>query len=147
MQSVSSRIWTCVAVSISYDDNHYTTGISIKINLIPKHIHLKTVNIQLKLKSSVGTFEAWRKSILTEAVFTTTEINNEWNVNFSFLICTFGIRLNYSRMFKFWLKCLLKLFDMVWSGAIILLLMSILKWIQHSNSNKFLLPKYAYMAV
>ena len=24
MQSVSSRIWTCVAVSISYDDNHYT---------------------------------------------------------------------------------------------------------------------------
>ena len=27
MQSVSSRIWTCVAVSMSYDDNHYTTGI------------------------------------------------------------------------------------------------------------------------
>ena len=26
MQSVSSRIWTQVAVSISYDDNHYTTG-------------------------------------------------------------------------------------------------------------------------
>ena len=28
MQSASSRIWTRVAVSISYDDNHYTTGIS-----------------------------------------------------------------------------------------------------------------------
>ena len=28
MQSVSSRIWTPVAVSISYDDNHYTTGTS-----------------------------------------------------------------------------------------------------------------------
>ena len=28
MQSVSSRIWTCVIVSISYDDNHYTTGTS-----------------------------------------------------------------------------------------------------------------------
>ena len=27
MQSVSSKIWTRVAVSISYDDNHYTTGI------------------------------------------------------------------------------------------------------------------------
>ena len=27
MQSVSSRIWTRVAVSISYDDNDYTTGI------------------------------------------------------------------------------------------------------------------------
>ena len=26
MQSVSSRIWTRVAVSISYDDNNYTTG-------------------------------------------------------------------------------------------------------------------------
>ena len=26
MQSVSSRIWTGVAVSISCDDNHYTTG-------------------------------------------------------------------------------------------------------------------------
>ena len=29
MQSVSSRIWTRVAVSISYDDNHYTIGTSI----------------------------------------------------------------------------------------------------------------------
>ena len=26
MQSVSSKIWTRVAVSISYDDNHYATG-------------------------------------------------------------------------------------------------------------------------
>ena len=30
MQSVSSRIWTRVAVSISYDDNDYTTGTSYK---------------------------------------------------------------------------------------------------------------------
>ena len=28
MQLVSSRIWTRVVVSISYDDNHYTTGTS-----------------------------------------------------------------------------------------------------------------------
>ena len=28
MQAVSSRIWTCVTVSISYDDNHYTKGTS-----------------------------------------------------------------------------------------------------------------------
>ena len=28
MKSVSSWIWTLIAVSISYDDNHYTTGIS-----------------------------------------------------------------------------------------------------------------------
>ena len=31
MQSVSSRIWTRVAVSISYDDNYDTTGTSIII--------------------------------------------------------------------------------------------------------------------
>ena len=30
MQSVRSRIWTRVAVSISCDDNHYTTGTSMK---------------------------------------------------------------------------------------------------------------------
>ena len=30
MQSVSSRIWTRVAVSISYDDNDYTMGTSLK---------------------------------------------------------------------------------------------------------------------
>ena len=29
MQSVSSRIWTRVAVSIFYDENDYTTGTSI----------------------------------------------------------------------------------------------------------------------
>ena len=34
MQSVSSRIETRVAVSISYDDNHYTTGTSTKQSLI-----------------------------------------------------------------------------------------------------------------
>ena len=34
MQSVSSRIWTRVAVYISYDDNHYTTGTSIAFSTI-----------------------------------------------------------------------------------------------------------------
>ena len=36
MQSVSSRIWTRVAVSISYDDNHYTTGTSKFIIIIDR---------------------------------------------------------------------------------------------------------------
>ena len=31
MQSISTRIWTRVAVSISYDDNDYTTGTEIAI--------------------------------------------------------------------------------------------------------------------
>ena len=34
MQSLSSRIWTHVAVSISYDDNDYTTGIYSMIRVI-----------------------------------------------------------------------------------------------------------------
>ena len=34
MQSLSSRIWTRVAVSISDDDNHYTTGASTHIFVI-----------------------------------------------------------------------------------------------------------------
>ena len=31
MQSVSSRIWTRIAVSISYGDNDYTTGPIVQI--------------------------------------------------------------------------------------------------------------------
>ena len=38
MQSFSSRIWTRVAVSISYDDNHYTTGTSIELLFTVKSI-------------------------------------------------------------------------------------------------------------
>ena len=34
MQSFLSRIWTRVAVSISYDDNHYTKGTSIAKQLM-----------------------------------------------------------------------------------------------------------------
>ena len=34
MQSVSSRICSRVAVSISYDDNHYTTGTSTSVSEI-----------------------------------------------------------------------------------------------------------------
>ena len=45
MQSVSSRIWTHVAVSISYDDNHYTTIIIIVIIII----HLKSCNCEPKI--------------------------------------------------------------------------------------------------
>ena len=43
MQSVSSRIWTRVAVSISYDDNHDTTGTSLDSNSLPFVILNNTV--------------------------------------------------------------------------------------------------------
>ena len=39
MQSVWSRIWTRVAESISYDDNHYTTGISNLGYLMPNQFY------------------------------------------------------------------------------------------------------------
>ena len=39
MQSASSRIWTRVAVSISYDDNHYTVS------------HLFTLSLNVKVNS------------------------------------------------------------------------------------------------
>ena len=48
MQSVRSRIWSRVAVSISYDDNHYTTGTSRTIQFI------QTVLIQL-IQLSIST--------------------------------------------------------------------------------------------
>ena len=35
MQSVSSRIWTRVTMSISYNDNNYTTGTSSKSYITP----------------------------------------------------------------------------------------------------------------
>ena len=38
MQSILSRIWTRVAVSISYDNNHYTTGTSTAIHI---YAHIK----------------------------------------------------------------------------------------------------------
>ena len=42
MQSVLSRIWTRVAVSISYDDNDYTMGTSYMIGTtFEKSIKLK----------------------------------------------------------------------------------------------------------
>ena len=44
MQWVSSRIWTRVAVSISYDDNHYTTGTST-YGLIVKNISISSYSV------------------------------------------------------------------------------------------------------
>ena len=49
MQSVSSRILTRVVVSISYDDNHYTTGTSKRTTII---ISLNRVSFQLQIMHS-----------------------------------------------------------------------------------------------
>ena len=46
MQSVSSRIWTRVAVFISYDDNDYTTGTSKNSPEDDHPTWLKALNIR-----------------------------------------------------------------------------------------------------
>ena len=54
MQSVSSRIWTRVAVFISYDDNHYTTGTSINTQYYKVRIKGKVE--QFRERSSTLTY-------------------------------------------------------------------------------------------
>ena len=48
MQSVSSRIWTRVAVSIFYDDNRYTTGTWISSNSSSNNT-MRTDYIEVKI--------------------------------------------------------------------------------------------------
>ena len=71
MQSVSSRIWTRVAVSISYDDNDYTTGTSTVqrscYTLKPRHCDHLTASfmvgdyLYIGGKSSIFEWFHWRK--------------------------------------------------------------------------------------
>ena len=68
MQSDSSRIWTRVAVSISYDDNHYTMGTSIfyylthswedkGVHTFPKGICSK-VNVIAQLEFELASYDS-----------------------------------------------------------------------------------------
>ena len=68
MQSVSSRIWTCVAVSFSYDDNHYTTGTSTYTHLhTRKHTHTCELHVHEYITDHPHTQQnaltyTWKKS-------------------------------------------------------------------------------------
>ena len=57
MQSASSRIWTHVAVSISYDDNHYTTGTTS---------HLQCLNLNSSQKGSARLLINYMCNIVNE---------------------------------------------------------------------------------
>ena len=61
MQSVSSRIWTRVAVSISYDDNHYATG-----TFLPYELHRIAYTQSLVMFSTMGglTQERYLRSVV-----------------------------------------------------------------------------------
>ena len=51
MQSASSRIWTRVAVSIAYDDDHYATGTGILLEFISIHHNSVTELIPIRDKN------------------------------------------------------------------------------------------------
>ena len=53
MKSVSSRIWTHVAVSISYDDNHYTTDMF-------GYVTLPILVTQTKINGAGDVIKRWR---------------------------------------------------------------------------------------
>ena len=58
IQSVSSRIWTRVTVSIFYDDNHYTTGTSGRVILMEG---------------------VWNKNNLAETILSKCDMNEEFS--------------------------------------------------------------------
>ena len=63
MQSVSFRIWTHVAASISYDDNDYTTGTSLSTNrenYVPPLRHAGSLSYQQAFKHLSFTFDTRR---------------------------------------------------------------------------------------
>ena len=61
MQSVSSRIWTRVAMSISYDDNHYTTSTSTVYFELVKVKLMTVVEGNLNASFLVATSPRWRE--------------------------------------------------------------------------------------
>ena len=89
MQSVSSRIWTRAAVSISYDDNDYTTGTSIQQWLIGHKTNpnqTKEYYYSLKLGTSGGVMV----SKLDSQTYT-SEFESHWVPH------SFGLVLNRSK--------------------------------------------------
>ena len=55
MQSVLSRIWTRVTVSISYDDNHYTTGTHYTVPIISDIIDIiLIISDKTSISSNIG---------------------------------------------------------------------------------------------
>ena len=62
MQSASSRVWTCVAMYIYYDDNHHTTGTST-ISWVSTSISSLTFLFELNRKPTPW-FSNWDKSLV-----------------------------------------------------------------------------------
>ena len=67
MQLVSARIWTRVAVSISYDDNHYTTGTSM-------------VNVMAQVEFELGRCDV----VVQDVSHNNTGTHSVWSEEFTF---------------------------------------------------------------
>ena len=64
MQSVSSRIWTRVAVSISYNDNYYIMGTSLKFLYDQLFLRLELPSITVLKNVSVLSMRLQKKGLL-----------------------------------------------------------------------------------
>ena len=93
MQSVSARIWTRNAVSISYDDKHYTKGTSFPEGISPEvdaieglELKLAFYNVPVKHLCHNGT------EMLIEAF---CSIGYRYPNIFLYILETYGIRKNF----------------------------------------------------
>ena len=76
MQSVSSRIWTHVAVSISYDNNHYTTVTS------REPLHLGDLLLQIFQSAGINEIQVKLSKV---------EINISWLIDFNDMQTRLGL--------------------------------------------------------
>ena len=108
MQSVSSRIWTRIAVTISYDDNHYTTDTSSRIsscysiyNIIikryissqmgPKYMETPCISIVCELFLKRSIWSIYRIILLCIALkiqcsnrsFDLRDVDKDWLIDFN----------------------------------------------------------------
>ena len=91
MQSVSSRIWTRVTVSISYDDNDYTTGTSTTTPRAPPDFHM--------LKILLIAVHAFARYILISLSVDETLLPRYMNLSTNFPELLFRVEISPS-----WLK-------------------------------------------
>ena len=78
MQSVSSRIWTHVAVSISYDDNHCIMGASFINPLVTVPSAWVTICITFTFMSIVF-FSVFEPGLVTYLSFRSLLVSPSWN--------------------------------------------------------------------
>ena len=80
MQSVTSRIWTRVTVSISYDDNHYTTSI-IVTNKLDNRDTLSQINNGTAIFVNKLRINDWVGKLMKKVLifYSKTMLNNSLN--------------------------------------------------------------------